>query len=112
MRLSVELDIMATAMADPGRYQVITPSDCCVKNRYVLVREGKLAEFDTLFYEKTIVVSAPAEFRGDVLEDAFDRVGVIVHPQLIRDGQEQGVRGGDGFVRSELLDKDIGFVGV
>src|SRR6266850_1220800 len=29
--------------------------------------------------------SAPAEFRSDVLEDAFEHVGVVVHTQLVRD---------------------------
>ena len=32
--------------------------------------------------------SAPAEFRSDVLEDAVEYVSVVVHTQLVRDGQE------------------------
>ena len=32
--------------------------------------------------------SAPAEFRSDVLEDAFEHVGVVVHAQLVRDREE------------------------
>jgi len=35
--------------------------------------------------------SAPAEFRSDVLEDAFEHVGVVVHTQLVRDREEQRI---------------------
>jgi hypothetical protein len=59
-----------------------------------------------------VTTSAPAELRGDKLEDAVDGVGVVVHAQLVRDGQEQGVGGGDGLVHGELLDQHVGFGGV
>ena len=39
-------------------------------------------------------------------------MGVVIHPQLIRNGQEQGVGGGDGFVRGKLLDEYGGLGGV
>src|SRR4029453_8478425 len=50
---------------------------------------------------------APAEFWGDKLEDAVDGMGVVVHAQLIRNGQEQGVGGGDGLVGGELFDEHL-----
>src|SRR5215831_3352447 len=57
-------------------------------------------------------ISAPAELGGDELQDAADRVGVVLHAQLVRDGQEQRVGGGDGLVRGELFDQHIGLGGV
>src|SRR5215475_12337485 len=56
--------------------------------------------------------SAPAKLRCDKFEDAVYRVGVVVHAQLIRDGQEQGVGCSDGLVRGELFDQHLGFRGV
>ena len=56
--------------------------------------------------------SAPAELRGDKREDAPDGVGVVVDAQLVRDGQEQRVGGGDGLVLGELFDQHIGLGGV
>jgi hypothetical protein len=41
-----------------------------------------------------------------------DGVGVVLHAQLVRDGQEQRVGGGDRLVRGELLDEHIGLGGV
>ena len=32
--------------------------------------------------------SSPAEVRSDVLEDAFEHVGVVVHTQLVRDREQ------------------------
>src|SRR5436190_20833902 len=56
--------------------------------------------------------SAPSELRGDVFEDAPDGVNVIVHAQLVRDGQEQRVGSGDGLIGRELFDQDMGLSGV
>src|SRR5258706_20710 len=56
--------------------------------------------------------SAPAECRSDVLEDAFEHVGVVVHAQLIRDREEQRIGRRDGLVAGERLDEDVGLRGV
>src|SRR5215813_1754806 len=56
--------------------------------------------------------SAPADLRGNVLEDALDGVRVVVHTQLVRDSQEQRIGSGDGFVPGELFDQDVGLRGV
>ena len=53
--------------------------------------------------------STPAEFRSDVFEDALDGVCVVVHTQLVRDGEEQGVGCRDGLVMGELLNEYVGF---
>src|SRR5258705_8826686 len=56
--------------------------------------------------------SAPAEFRSDVLEDAFEHVGVVVHTQLVRDGEEQRIGRLDSLVAREFFDQHVGFGGV
>src|SRR5260370_20809188 len=56
--------------------------------------------------------SAPAEFRSDVLEDAFEHVGVVVHTQLVRDREEQRVGCLDGLVAREFFHQYVGFRGV
>src|SRR6185503_14287554 len=56
--------------------------------------------------------SAPAEFRSDVLEDAFDHVGVVVHTQLVRDREEQRIGYLDSLVAREFFDQHVGFRGV
>src|SRR5258705_1430150 len=56
--------------------------------------------------------STPAEFGSDVLEDAFEHVGVVVHAQLIRDREEQRIGRRDGLVAGERLDEDVGLRGV
>src|SRR5882672_5124324 len=56
--------------------------------------------------------SAPAEFRGDVLEDAFEHVGVVVHTQLVRDREEQRIGDLDSLVAREFLHQHLGFRGV
>src|SRR5262245_3539074 len=53
--------------------------------------------------------SAPAEFRSDVLEDAFEHVGVVIHTQLVRDREEQRIGRPDRLVAREFLDQHIGF---
>src|SRR5688572_32194145 len=57
-------------------------------------------------------MSTPAEFRGDVLEDALDGVGVVFDAQLVWDSQEQRVGGGDCFVLGKLFDQHVGLGGV
>ena len=42
-----------------------------------------------------------------MLQHALEHVGVVVHAELVRDRQQQGVRGRDGLVASELLDEPI-----
>src|SRR5687768_11135097 len=56
--------------------------------------------------------SAPAEFRSDVLEDAFEQVGVVVHTQLVRDREEQRIGHPDSLVAREFFDQYVGFGGV
>src|SRR5216684_1113131 len=56
--------------------------------------------------------SAPAEVRSDVLEDAFEHVGVVVHTQLVRDREEQRIGRLDRLVAREFFDQHVGFRGV
>src|SRR2546425_8395789 len=56
--------------------------------------------------------SAPAEFRSDVLEDAIEHVGVVVHTQLVRDREEQRIGRLDSLVAREFFDQHVGFRGV
>src|SRR5438552_1277558 len=56
--------------------------------------------------------SAPTEFRSNVLEDAFEHVGVVVHTQLVRDCEEQRVGRLDSFVAREFFDQHVWFRGV
>ena len=44
----------------------------------------------------------PAELRSDVLQDALHGVSVVLHAELVRDGQEQRVRGLDRRVLRKL----------
>jgi hypothetical protein len=50
---------------------------------------------------------APAEGWGNVAQDALDDMGVVVHAQLVRDGEEQRVGRGDGGVFRQLPDEDV-----
>src|ERR1700704_6381048 len=56
--------------------------------------------------------SAPAEFRSDVLEDAFEHVGVVVHTQLVRDREQQRIGRLDSLIAREFFDQHVGFCGV
>src|SRR5437899_1991623 len=56
--------------------------------------------------------SAPAEFRSDVLEDAFEHVGVVVHTQLVRDREEQRIGRLDRLVAREFFGQHVGFCGI
>src|SRR5690606_33565836 len=56
--------------------------------------------------------SAPAEFRGDIFEDRLDDMGVIVHAELVRHGQKQGVGFGNRLVAGKLPDEFIRLGGV
>ena len=47
-----------------------------------------------------------------MLEDRLDDVGVVVHAELVRHGEEQRVGLGDAFVLLELLDQDVRLGGV
>ena len=56
--------------------------------------------------------SAPSEFRRDVLEDALDRVRVVVDAERVRHGEKQCVGSGDRFVGREFFDEHVGLGGV
>src|SRR5262245_7947865 len=56
--------------------------------------------------------SAPAEFWSDVLEDVFERVGVVVHTQLVRDREQQRIGHLDRLVARQFFDQHVGFRGV
>src|SRR5258708_33365379 len=56
--------------------------------------------------------SAPAEFRSDVLEDAFQHVGVVVHTQLVRDRKQQRISRLDSLIAREFFHQHVGFGGV
>ena len=56
--------------------------------------------------------SAPAQLRRDVPDDAVQQVRVVVDAELVRDRQQQRVRGGDRLVPGELLDELVGLPGV
>ena len=44
-------------------------------------------------------LSLPPSHRGsDVLQNSFDHMGVVIHAQLVGDGQQQRVGLGDGLV--------------
>src|SRR5580692_5460907 len=58
------------------------------------------------------LASAPAKARCDVFKDSLDDMGVVVDTKLIRDGQEQRVSFGDGFVFRELLNENVRLGGV
>ena len=51
---------------------------------------------------------APAELRGDVLEDALDRVGVVLDAELVRDRQQERVRRLDRRVPASCLTRTSG----
>ena len=44
--------------------------------------------------------------------DAVEEVGVVVDAELVGDGEQQGVGGGDRFVVGEFLDQLLGLSGV
>ena len=54
----------------------------------------------------------PPEIGCEVPEHALDEVGVVVDPELVRDGEQQGVRGRDSLVLGEVLDQLVGLAGV
>src|SRR6266550_3925251 len=56
--------------------------------------------------------SAPAEFRSDVLEDAFQHVGVVVHTQLVRDRKQQRISRLDSLFAREFFHQHVGLRGV
>src|SRR5258707_7850800 len=56
--------------------------------------------------------SAPAEFRSDVLEDAFEHVGVVVHTQLVRDREQQRIGCLDSLIAREFFCQRVRFCGV
>src|SRR5207253_1583294 len=56
--------------------------------------------------------SAPAELRRDVPQDAVEDVRVVVDAELVRHGEQQGVRGRHGLVLGQLLDQLVRLAGV
>src|SRR6185503_17631145 len=56
--------------------------------------------------------SAPAQLGSDILEDALEHVGVVVHAELIGDREEQRIRCHDGLVTGELFDERVGLTRV
>ena len=63
-------------------------------------------------HEATPAASAPAQLRRDVPDDAVQQVRVVVDAELVRDRQQQRVRGGDRLVLGELLDELVGLPGI
>jgi len=55
---------------------------------------------------------APAELRGDVFQDAFDHVCVVVHSERVRECHKQGICCDNRLVRGEFLDQYIGFTDI
>src|ERR1700680_2393892 len=53
--------------------------------------------------------SAPSELRGDVFQDAFDYVRVVVDSERVRKRHKQCIGRGNRFVGGEFIDKDIWF---
>src|SRR5580692_2060852 len=56
--------------------------------------------------------SAPAESRGDGGQYSLHDMGIVGNAQLIRDGEQEGVRLGDCVVLLKLFDQDVRFSGV
>ena len=56
--------------------------------------------------------SVPPERGGDVAQQAVEQVRVVVDAELVREGDEQGVRGGDRLVLGQLLDEPVGLAGI
>jgi len=56
--------------------------------------------------------SAPSEGGGDLGQDRFDDMGVVVDAKLVGDGQEQRVGFRDGLVLLQLFDKGIRLGGI
>ncbi len=54
----------------------------------------------------------PTQAQGYVLEDRLDGMGVVVDAELIGDGEQEGVGGGDRLVLLELGDEGVGLGGV
>src|SRR5690606_28544621 len=59
-----------------------------------------------------IRMSAPAESRGDMGQDRFDDMGVVIDAELVRNGEQKRVGLGDGFVSPQFLDKLVRLGGV
>src|SRR6476661_6340055 len=74
--------------------------------------QGSVRVTQRLTSPGTGAASAPAEARGDMLEDRLDDVGVVVDAELIGHGQQQGIGRGDGFVFLELLDERVRLGGI
>src|SRR5688572_14918331 len=51
--------------------------------------------------------SAPAHSRRDVRQNALDHMRVVVHPELVRHGEEERVRLGDRLVFLELRNEHV-----
>jgi hypothetical protein len=47
-----------------------------------------------------------------MLKDRLDHVHVVIHSQLIGDGQQNGVGFGDGFILFKLFHQRFGICGV
>src|SRR6185503_12864649 len=56
--------------------------------------------------------SAPAQLGSDILENALEHVGVVVHAELIGDREEQRIRCHDRLVTGELFDERVGLTRV
>ena len=56
--------------------------------------------------------SAPAELRRDVGQERLEDVGAVVDTELVGDGEQQGVGGGDGLIGGQLPDELIWLTGV
>jgi hypothetical protein len=53
-----------------------------------------------------------SQARGDVAQYRTEDVGAVVGTELIGDGQQQSVGGGDRLILAQLLDELLGFPGV
>src|SRR6185503_14642134 len=56
--------------------------------------------------------SAPAQLGSDILENALEHVGVVVHAELIGDREQQRIRCHDRLVTGELFDERVGLTRV
>src|SRR6185295_17282199 len=56
--------------------------------------------------------SAPAKVRREVPKHTVDQVRVVVDAELVRNGEEQCVRGRDRLVPGEILDELVRLPGV
>src|SRR5690606_8468599 len=56
--------------------------------------------------------SAPPQGGGEMGQHRLQHVGVVVDAELVRDGDEQRVGGGDRLVLGKLLDQPVRLAGV